>query len=76
MDLESFIKHVEDSLADLSEGPLSAETDFKSLRAWDSLAVLTVTDTIDMEYGVLLRKSDYQSCATLRELYDLVSSKR
>lgn len=76
MDLETFIKQVEDSLSDLQEGPLSAETDFKSLKAWDSLAVLTVTDTIDMEYGVLLKKQDYQSCATLRDLYGLILTRR
>ena len=76
MDLETFVKNVENSLSDAQEGPLSAETDFKALTVWDSLAVLTVTDTIDMEYGVLLKKQDYQSCATLRELFELMLSKR
>jgi acyl carrier protein len=74
--METFLQHIEDSLSEVPEGPLSAETDFKGLKAWDSLAVLTVTDTIDMEYGVLLKKADYQSCVTLRELYDLISTKR
>ena len=75
MELENFIRQVSDSLADLPEAPLNAETDFKGLKAWDSLAILTVTDTIDCEYDVLLKKDDYQSCVTLRELYDLVLSK-
>lgn len=70
--MESFIKHIEGSLGDVEAGPLTADTDFKRLKAWDSLAVLTVTDTIDMEYGVLLKKEDYQSCATLEDLYQLI----
>lgn len=74
--METFIKHIEDSLTELPEGGLTAETDFKELKAWDSLAVLTVTDTIDMEYGVLLKKADYQSCATLQDLYELILTKR
>ena len=76
MTLGTFIDHIVDALSELPEGPLSAETDFKGLRAWDSLAILTVTDTIDIEYGVLLKKEDYHSCTTLEELYQLVISKR
>jgi len=75
MDLQNFTRHIEASLADTPPGSLSGETDFKGLKSWDSLAVLTVTDTIDMEYGVLLKKEDYQSCATLGELYELVLKK-
>lgn len=70
--MEIFIKHIEDSLGDVEEGPLTADTDFKRLKAWDSLAVLTVTDTIDMEYGVLLKKEDFQSCVTLQDLYQRI----
>ncbi len=76
MTLEYFIEQVADSLEELPPEPLLADTNFKQLKAWDSLAVLTVTDTIDMEFGVLLKKDDYQSCQTLGELFELVNSKQ
>lgn len=76
MDIESFIKEIGDALSELPEGPLTPETDFKNLKAWDSLAILTVTDTIECEYGVLLKKEDYQACSTIRELYQHVNNKR
>lgn len=76
MNIESFIDVVVDALSEIPEGSLVAETDFKSLKVWDSLAILTVTDAIDCEYGVLMKKEDYQSCATIEELFQLVNSKR
>ena len=48
---------------------------FKELKEWDSLAILTLTDTIDLEYGVLLKKSEIESCDSVRSLFDLVQSK-
>jgi acyl carrier protein len=50
-------------------------TAFKELKEWDSLAILTLTDTIDLEYGVLLKKADIESCGTVQSLFDLVQSK-
>lgn len=76
MDLESFIEEVGGSLEEVPVGGLQGDTDFKGLPCWDSLAVLTVTDSIEMEYGVLLKKEDYHNCGTLEELYTLVSSRR
>lgn len=76
MDLQTFIEQVGEALSELPEGHLTADTDFKSLAAWDSLAVLTVTDTIECEYGVLLKKQDYHACRTLEELFQLVQSRQ
>lgn len=54
---------------------LDADTEYKRLKSWDSLAVLTVTDTIEMEYGVLLRKSDLDAAVTLSDLFECVRGK-
>jgi len=76
MDLEIFINQVGDALGDLPEGPLVPETEFKALKAWDSLGILTVTDTVETEYGVLLRREDYNACQTLEALFQRVQSRR
>jgi acyl carrier protein len=76
MNLDQLIGIFSESLEELSDAPLTAETKFKDLKAWDSLAVLTITDEIDMEYGVLLRKTDFQCLITLQELCDFVNTKR
>lgn len=76
MNLESFIELVSGSLEEVPDAGLHGATDFKGLAFWDSLAVLTVTDSIEMECGVLLKKKDYHDCGTLLELYNLVCSRR
>jgi len=76
MNLDKFIKDFEEAVEDIEPGSLSAATEFKQLEAWDSLAILTVTDVIDMEYGVLLSKQCLEGMKTLEELYQFVLSKQ
>lgn len=76
MELDTFIKHFEDAVEDVESGSITAETVFKDLKSWDSLAILTVTDTIDMEYGVVLRKADFAGVATVCELFECMQAKR
>ena len=75
MQIEIFIQQFEESLDGLDRGTVSETTVFKELKEWDSLAILTLTDTIDLEYGILLKKSEIESCDTVQSLYDLVQSK-
>ncbi|MFL2847692.1 MAG: acyl carrier protein [Coraliomargaritaceae bacterium] len=75
MQIEIFIQQFEESLDGLDRGTVSETTVFKELKEWDSLAILTLTDTIDLEYGVLLKKTEIESCDTVQSLYDLVQSK-
>ena len=75
MQIEILIQQFEESLDGLDRGTVSETTVFKELKEWDSLAILTLTDTIDLEYGILLKKSEIESCDTVQSLYDLVQSK-
>ena len=75
MELDTFIKNFEEGIEDVEVGTLTAQTRFKDLKSWDSLAVLTVTDTIDMEYGVVPRKTDFESTDTLLELFELIQKR-
>jgi acyl carrier protein len=75
MSLEKFIADFEEAVEDVVAGTLSAETEFKALKSWDSLAVLTVTDSIEMEYRVLLKRDDFMSNESLTDLYKVVREK-
>ena len=75
MEIKIFIQQFEESLDGLEAGTVSEITAFKELKEWDSLAILTLTDTIDLEYGVLLKKTDIESCDSVRALFDLIQSK-
>ena len=75
MKLDTFIKIFEEAVEDVEVGSLTAQTRFKDLKSWDSLAILTVTDTIDMEYGVVPRNPDFERTDTLVELFELVQTR-
>ena len=75
MEIKKFIQQFEESLDGLDTGIINEATAFKELKEWDSLAILTLTDTIDLEYGVLLRKTEIESCNSVRAIFDLVQSK-
>lgn len=76
MTIEQFIEDFEDAVEDVEPGTLTAETVFKSLKSWDSLAVLTATDTVDLEYGVILRRADFESSTSLLDLFNCIQQKR
>ena len=59
-----------------SEDFLNGETEFKKLKTWDSLGVLMVIDGVEMEFGVLLRKQDFDTITTLAELYEQIKQRR
>lgn len=75
MELETFIKNFEAAVEDVEVGTLSGETAFRDMKCWDSLAVLTATDMVDIEYGVLLSKSDFTNAQTIEDLFNNVASK-
>ena len=76
MELKQFITDIEDAIEDVEPGTLAAGTEYKSLAAWDSLAVLTVSGAVELEYGVLLRKDDFAQCKTVEALYELVAKRQ
>ncbi len=75
MEIKKFIQQFEESLDGLDVGTVDEATAFRELKEWDSLAILTLTDTIDLEYGVLLKKIEIESCDSVRSLFDLLQSK-
>ena len=76
MSLVKFIEDFEEAVEDIEPGSLTAATKYRELKAWDSLAVLTATDVIEMEYGVLLNKKSFESVTTIEELYRFVLQKQ
>lgn len=76
MDIDKFIADFSEALEELPSEPLEPSTEYKQLKTWDSLAVLTVIDAVDMEYSVLLKKEDFAQCVTLQELFDFVQQKQ
>ena len=76
MSLDQLINLFEESLDEIPEDFLNGETEFKKLKTWDSLGVLMVIDGVELEFGVLLRKQDFDTITTLAELYEQIKQRR
>lgn len=76
IDFESFLNALEANLDEVEPGTLAAETLLEDFELWDSLAVLTTIAMADAEYDVGLSGDELGECATVRDIFDLVSTKR
>jgi len=76
LDKAKFIKEMEASIEDLEPGILNAETRFRELPVWDSLAVLTVSNMIDLECGVTFSGEDLRKFETVGALWEEVERRK
>ncbi|NBB79071.1 MAG: acyl carrier protein [Verrucomicrobia bacterium] len=74
--LDEFIETFENTVEDIEPGSLNGQTIFRSLKQWDSLAVLMVVNMVDAEYDVRLNSRQMKEAETLGELYQLIANKR
>tara|TARA_E500000178_G_scaffold50940_1_gene46523 strand:+ start:886 stop:1113 length:228 start_codon:yes stop_codon:yes gene_type:complete len=74
--MEQLIKIIEESLYEVEPGSITEESNVVQLKEWDSLALLTVTDAVDLEFGVLLKKDEIEASGTVLKLYQLILSKQ
>lgn len=75
MSLEQFIQTLAPAFME-SACLLSAETRFKELSDWNSLAALMIITTIGQECGVSLGADDLFNADTIADLYETVCQKQ
>jgi acyl carrier protein len=77
MELNDFIEHFISVFDEVPTTPITGDTDFKNeIEEWDSLMAMGVISKVDDEYGVALKAEDLRSCTTIRNLFELVKSRR
>jgi acyl carrier protein len=74
--MEKLISIIEESLYGIDPGTVSEDSNIVQLKEWDSLALLSLTDSIDMEFGVLLKKGDIEGAQSVAELWQLIELKQ
>jgi acyl carrier protein len=75
MTIDNFIANFAEAL-ETNRAELSADTTFKDLANWDSLAALSVIAMIDEHYGVSVGGADLEQSRSLHDLWDLVAQRR
>lgn len=74
--MEDFISKFAEALDDMDASTLSPETKFRELDEWSSIAALSILAMADEEYEVELSGAEMRSANTIKELFELISSKQ
>jgi len=75
MEIKEFIECFADQFDDTDVSVLSAETKFKELDEWSSLAALSVIAMVDEEYDVTIKGDDIRGSETIQDLFNIVESR-
>jgi acyl carrier protein len=75
MELKEFIDNFVETLELEDASDINAQTDFKSLDDWDSLASLSIISMVDDTLGVTINNKEVRACDTLEDLFNMIMSK-
>lgn len=76
MELQNFITKFAEQFEETSIEEFAADLEFKSLDEWSSLTMLSIIAMIDDEYGVTIKGDEIRKSETIKDLFDLVKSKK
>ena len=76
MELKEFIDIFIETLELEDAYNINAQTDFKSLDDWDSLASLSIISMVDDRFGVTINKKEVRACDTIEDLFNMIISKK
>ena len=72
MEIQEFIKAIEEEFVDVAPGTLTPETRFRELEGWSSMLALILIARIDSDHDVTISAEELASVNTVNELYDMV----
>ena len=74
MTLQEFVEKVQDELQETPAELITADTNYKELEEWGSLASLSLISMIEDNYGHLITGADVRARNSVKELYEYVES--
>ena len=75
MELNNFIDNVASQFEDTDRSYFAADTEFKLLDEWSSLAVLLLISMIDEKYHVIITGDEVLSAEPIDDLFNVVKEK-
>ena len=70
MTINEFIAKFAEAIELEDASALSASTEFRKLKEWDSLAYLSVIALLDEEFNVQIEMDDFRKLNTIQEIFD------
>lgn len=75
MELKDFIANFANQFDDTDASEIQEATKFHELDEWGSLVGMSVIAMVKTEYGKTITGKEIRECVTVKDLFDLVSSK-
>lgn len=75
MTINDFIVKFAEAVEIEDASALSANTEFKKLSEWDSLAYLSVIALLDEEFGVQIEMEDFRKLNSIQDIFDACTNK-
>lgn len=75
MELQDFIEKFAEQFDETDASLFNADTKFRSLPEWSSLAALSIIAMVDEECDVALKGDDIRNAETIEGLFNIVKSK-
>jgi acyl carrier protein len=75
MNIDEFIKHIEDEFDDLKPGVLKPDSHFREAFEWNSINALIMIAMVKTEYDVTMTAEDLINSKTVQDIYNIVESR-
>jgi acyl carrier protein len=76
MEINDFVAKFANAVEDIGVQGVTADTNFKNLAGWSSLAALSIIAMVDEEFDVQLKGADIRNANTIQDLYKLINAKQ
>jgi acyl carrier protein len=76
MEIQSFLTNFTDQFDDTDVSVITPETKFRDIEEWDSLTSLSIIAMVDEEYNVKISGEDFRNSQTIKDLFEIVKSKK
>lgn len=75
MELEKFIAVFADQFDEIDPNEIKPDTVYQELDEWSSLTAMSIIAMAKTEFGKTITGREVRSCKTIKDLFNLVSSK-
>jgi acyl carrier protein len=75
MNIDDFIRKIENEIEEIKPGTLKPDTNFRSIAEWSSMHALILIALIDTDYNVTINGEDLRSSKTINDLFNIVKSR-
>ncbi|WMI94666.1 acyl carrier protein [Bacteroides fragilis] len=76
MEMDMFLNHFADLFDETDTSIITENTNFKDLEEWSSMIIMGIIAMADEEYAVRLKGDDIRKVSTVKDLYNLIQSRR